>query len=363
VLPVWEAYAEVLRAEGYSVATGNLHAEQYGVPQTRKRAILVARLNGEAKLPTPTHSRYYNRTPEKLDDGVLPWVCMADALGWGMTARPSMTVTGGGSATGGAEPFGNGARKSMRREIEAGRWVYVGSKQATATRRNLDHPAPTIDFGHDMAGARWVYGQGRNRGPGAARAPRSLDEPSYTIRANGSGSHPSGTEWVYVNGNQANAARRPADRPAPTVHFGARMNDVRWEPLPRFVQEQQVGRGRLARNGQASRPIRRDDQPSFTITGAGEDRNGKMGGCARLRMIDVSRVAPSCVMAEVASIDLASRPGYSWQGTTGKQYQQVGNAVPSLLARAVLSTVLAAAEYSARRRDEAQPTLFEPEAS
>src|SRR5690606_31808086 len=111
VLPVWEAYAEVLRAEGYSVATGNLHAEQYGVPQTRKRAVLVARIDGEAKLPTPTHSRYYNRSPEKLDDGVLPWVCMAEALGWGMTARPSMTVTGGGSATGGAEPFGNGARK------------------------------------------------------------------------------------------------------------------------------------------------------------------------------------------------------------------------------------------------------------
>src|SRR5690606_41170802 len=72
-------------------------------------------------------------------------------------------------------------------------------------------------FRSDMAGARWVYGQARNSGPGAARAPRSLDEPSYTIRANGSGSHPSGTEWVYVNGNQANAARRPADRPAPTV--------------------------------------------------------------------------------------------------------------------------------------------------
>jgi DNA (cytosine-5)-methyltransferase 1 len=37
VLPVWEACAEVLREAGFSVWTGNLHAEQYGVPQTRKR--------------------------------------------------------------------------------------------------------------------------------------------------------------------------------------------------------------------------------------------------------------------------------------------------------------------------------------
>lgn len=50
VLPVWERYASLLRHFGYSVATGNLQAEQYGVPQTRKRAVLVARLHGEAAV-------------------------------------------------------------------------------------------------------------------------------------------------------------------------------------------------------------------------------------------------------------------------------------------------------------------------
>lgn len=83
VLPVWNACAEVLRAAGYSVATGLLHAEQFGVPQTRKRAVLVARRDGiVAALPTPTHSRYYSTGPNRLDAGVLPWVSMADALGW-----------------------------------------------------------------------------------------------------------------------------------------------------------------------------------------------------------------------------------------------------------------------------------------
>ena len=82
VLPVWEACAEVMREWGYDVKTAVLYAEQYGVPQTRKRAILVARLDGPVALPEPTHSRYYSGNPTKLDPGVLPWVSMAEALGW-----------------------------------------------------------------------------------------------------------------------------------------------------------------------------------------------------------------------------------------------------------------------------------------
>lgn len=105
VLPVWEAMAEEMRAEGYSTWTGLLHAEQYGVPQTRKRAFLLARRDGLVAPPVPTHSRYYSRNPGKLDEGVAKWVSMAEALGWGLSERPSPTVTGGGTETGGAEPI------------------------------------------------------------------------------------------------------------------------------------------------------------------------------------------------------------------------------------------------------------------
>lgn len=58
VLPVWAAMAEVLADNGYSVDFGKLSAEEYGVPQTRKRAVLVAKLHGEASLPVPTHQSY-----------------------------------------------------------------------------------------------------------------------------------------------------------------------------------------------------------------------------------------------------------------------------------------------------------------
>ena len=87
VLPVWQAYKPVLESYGYSVETAVLSAKMFGVPQVRKRAILVASLIGTAALPTPTHSRYYPRNPEKLDPGVLPWISMGEALGWPKPAK------------------------------------------------------------------------------------------------------------------------------------------------------------------------------------------------------------------------------------------------------------------------------------
>jgi DNA (cytosine-5)-methyltransferase 1 len=158
VLPLWEACADVLRADGYNVWTGNVQAEQYGVPQTRKRAILIASRTREVGRPTPTHSRYYPRSPQKLDEGVAKWVSMAEALGWGMTQRPSMTVTGGGTGAGGAEPFGNAARQGMVREFEAGRWTPTAANEGTTADDMAwveTRPSPTIvgSFAPDVVAA------------------------------------------------------------------------------------------------------------------------------------------------------------------------------------------------------------------
>jgi DNA (cytosine-5)-methyltransferase 1 len=135
VLPIWEHMALVLREHGYNTWTGIAAAERYGVPQTRKRAVLLAHKHREVNEPVATHRSYYPPSHKLFDnppDAHLPrYVTMAEALGWGMTERPSMSVTGGGTYTGGAEPFGNGARKGIRRERDAGRWVY-------------DRPATTV---------------------------------------------------------------------------------------------------------------------------------------------------------------------------------------------------------------------------
>lgn len=153
VLPVWEACAEVLRSRGWSVWTGALRAEQYGVPQTRKRAVLIASLAHQVSAPTPTHSRYYLHAPDRIDPGVLPWVSMAEAMGWGLVRQPSYTVTAGG---------GDGrsvwADKGVRAKLEAaaacswrGTWAPspramapAGTSSTAVDPRPVEHPAATI---------------------------------------------------------------------------------------------------------------------------------------------------------------------------------------------------------------------------
>ncbi|MFG2314040.1 DNA cytosine methyltransferase [Streptomyces tendae] len=84
VLQVWHEYEKVLGAIGYHTWAKVFHTEQYGVPQTRRRAVLVARLNDRpARQPEPTHQQYRKGvTPSELplDGGRRPWVSMAEAL-------------------------------------------------------------------------------------------------------------------------------------------------------------------------------------------------------------------------------------------------------------------------------------------
>jgi DNA (cytosine-5)-methyltransferase 1 len=84
VLELWTLFAELLSARGYRAVAGILSAERYGVPQTRKRAFLIASLDGPVRLPDPTHRAYSPRRKEIPADELAlePWVSMAEALGW-----------------------------------------------------------------------------------------------------------------------------------------------------------------------------------------------------------------------------------------------------------------------------------------
>lgn len=148
VQPIWDAAADVLRGWGYSVWTGKVSAEQYGVPQCRERAILIASNVREVGRPAPTHSKYYPRRPEQVDEGTLPPVTMAEALGWGMTQRP-YPVVAPGSSSGGTDPLalgGSGARKIVYGAHAAGDWLPQVMEPVDGLPRVADQTGTKVDL-------------------------------------------------------------------------------------------------------------------------------------------------------------------------------------------------------------------------
>lgn len=79
VLPLWQQYAGVLRGWGYSTWTGVLNAADYGLPQTRRRAIFIASRTRTVTAPEPTHAEYAE--PALFGAARQPWATMADVLG------------------------------------------------------------------------------------------------------------------------------------------------------------------------------------------------------------------------------------------------------------------------------------------
>lgn len=128
VLPLWYLMADALRERGYTAWAGVLEAERYGVPQTRKRAILMASRVGTVHPPQATHQRYVAgesaRHEITLEGKILPWVSMARVLGWGMVERPCVTVAAGSGRQGGPDPLdgGSGSRAVIERERESA-WI------------------------------------------------------------------------------------------------------------------------------------------------------------------------------------------------------------------------------------------------
>jgi DNA (cytosine-5)-methyltransferase 1 len=145
VLELWALFAQLLAAHGYQTATGILRTECYGVPQTRRRAFLVASLDGPVELPAPTHRSYDARRRETpaCERALRPWVSMAQALG----RDGSGVVETNNQTSGGRRPCG--LSRPLRApahtlDTASGSWTFRNRPRRPECLRAADQPAPTI---------------------------------------------------------------------------------------------------------------------------------------------------------------------------------------------------------------------------
>jgi len=125
-----------LTALGYDRQWKVLNAADYSVPQTRERCFIVARRDGKRiAWPSVTHTKGGGLFTEA-------WVTMAEALGWGMTERPFLTVACNTDGGGG----GSAVRQVVANGRASGRWAIAGQYRRGAGMIARYGEPPVIDF-------------------------------------------------------------------------------------------------------------------------------------------------------------------------------------------------------------------------
>ena len=81
----YRAFTSAAEHLGYTVEGRVLNAADYGVPQTRRRAIVIGASGGEAPWPEPTHSR---PTDRPVGGPLPPWRTVRDAVE-GLSLEPT----------------------------------------------------------------------------------------------------------------------------------------------------------------------------------------------------------------------------------------------------------------------------------
>lgn len=170
---------DVLHELGYEVACGILNAADYGVPQLRQRAVILASRLGQITLPMQTHGE------RELLSGWSgqPWVTVEDALK-DLPADPPLNETLGGLPNGYVgQP--KGAYAKLMRTSEGFPYNHVAR---TYQKRIVDlikrmKPGETWDEASERMRKKYdaLVAKSAKKGESAARARKRLEEEGKII--------------------------------------------------------------------------------------------------------------------------------------------------------------------------------------
>lgn len=284
VLPLWEAYAALLDGWGYSTWCGVLNAADYGVPQIRKRAVLMASRTRAVAAPRPTHSS---------DGGELAkWVTMGAALGW----------TSGSVGFPRADDVGTSPDGYRERD-----W------------RDVDEPSFVVT----EKARSWTVNTGRDWKPDGDRSTaQTIDadaQPSPTLLGK------SGGQWLLNPGMTESQPNR-------------RLYDVETEPAPTIAFGHDAAGWAFERPATTICGDPRAFSPGGHVANDGRD-NSRMVG----RSDNAIKLEPW-----QALVLQGFRRDYPVRGVRSKRFEQIGNAIPPPLARAILAELLTKPEQASR---------------
>lgn len=339
----FQAFIAALRSLGYTVDYRVLNAADYGDATTRERLFILARKGRRGIVwPEPSHSM---DTSEGLFGKLKPWRAAREIIDWEIPGKSIFSRK---------KPL---SENTMRR-IEAGLKKFSGPEiepflivlRGKNKGRSVDQPMPTITAGGNHTGLCQPFIVPLNR---AKDASRSVEQPLKTVTATSSDMglvEPFLVEYYGTGGAQS------VDEPLPAVvtrdrfglcepfivgiaHGSAGPNRVRSvdRPLPTVVTKEELALCEPFMLGQQSGATARSvEQPVPTVAGAGAialvqpERKGRKLDI-RFRMLQPHELAAA----------QSFKADYKFTGTRVEQVEQIGNAVPTQLARALCRAALA----------------------
>lgn len=159
-LPIWGHLLHILERWGYRGWAGILNSADYGVPQTRLRAFLVA---SRVEVPSRPHVTHV----DPLQGASLlgrPWVSMED-VGLPMDAvvdrRTNSKDGRGGMVPTVPVPTNRPAPTVTAKAVT--QWVFRNNNQKRACVRPLNRPAGTIFVGNNLNTIEWTNGVERRQ--------------------------------------------------------------------------------------------------------------------------------------------------------------------------------------------------------